>query len=628
MNENSLERATLNALLNDREVMEELRNLDGQLVPPGFELAGAHTSVGEQIELLLEGAPGRPINRAMEAIIKITGRPALLVQNNTFEAPRLQAIRSRLEKSRSLLERAIPAVARIDLLNHPDYTMLGTGWMVEEDIMITNRHVAGIFARHQGDRVVFDTTPFGKPYVAQVDFVREFQTPRAPQPIVVREVLHLEAKIDLAPDLAFLRVEPSPLLPPPIALSSRRLALDEQLDVAAIGFPAWDGSRNNTFVMDDIFDGIYEVKRLAPGRVAGVHPRGHIFMHDCTTLGGNSGSVLIDLEAGQAIGLHYAGLFMRSNYAVTSHLIEDRLARMSRRSHFVVGGAAAAGSKERTTPDRPADLGQRAGYDPNFLGADHGVALPDLSAGLQSEAATIDGQDENQLRYRHFSVVMHKGRRMAIYTACNIDGNLLYNIKRQRDQWWYDPRLDTRYQAGEELYSDNKIQRGHLVRRLDPVWGPTRDEAAAAMQDTFFWTNCTPQHQNFNPRSWLALEDYILENADAENLKVSVFTGPVFADTDKTYRGFRIPEEYWKVVAAVNQLTGRLSATAYIVSQKDYLNDLEFVFGEFRTYHVPIRTVEEKTGLEFNLIEFDPLGNIETIISPVRVIEGPGDIVL
>ena len=31
------------------------------------------------------------------------------------------------------------------------------------------------------------------------------------------------------------------------------------------------------------------------------------FTHDCTTLGGNSGSVVLDLTTGEAVGLHFAG---------------------------------------------------------------------------------------------------------------------------------------------------------------------------------------------------------------------------------------------------------------------------------------------------------------------------------
>ena len=38
--------------------------------------------------------------------------------------------------------------------------------------------------------------------------------------------------------------------------------------------------------------------------------------HDASTLGGNSGSAVIDLETGEAVGLHFAGSYLQANYAV------------------------------------------------------------------------------------------------------------------------------------------------------------------------------------------------------------------------------------------------------------------------------------------------------------------------
>ena len=40
--------------------------------------------------------------------------------------------------------------------------------------------------------------------------------------------------------------------------------------------------------------------------------------HDCSTLGGNSGSAVIDLATGHVIGLHFAGAYLKANYAVAS----------------------------------------------------------------------------------------------------------------------------------------------------------------------------------------------------------------------------------------------------------------------------------------------------------------------
>lgn len=261
------------------------------------------------------------------------------------------------------------------------------------------------------------------------------------------------------------------------------------------------------------------------------------------------------------------------------------------------------------------------GYDEAFLGADRRVPLPALRPDLERDVAAPQGGGRS-LDYTHFSVVMSKSRRLAFYTAVNIDGSQQKAINRNADQWYFDPRLDRKYQSGPELYENNDLDRGHLVRRLDPVWGENANEAN---KDTFHFTNCAPQHKNLNQKSWQDLEDYILKNADRHDLKVTVFTGPVFRADDRLYRGqFQIPAEFWKVVVMVKD-GGALSATAYLQTQKNLIEDLEFAYGKYRTYQVPVANIEQLTGLDFGeLRKHDPIARIEATVG--RAIERAEDI--
>ncbi|MFC7110487.1 DNA/RNA non-specific endonuclease [Nonomuraea rubra] len=184
------------------------------------------------------------------------------------------------------------------------------------------------------------------------------------------------------------------------------------------------------------------------------------------------------------------------------------------------------------------------------------------------------------LDYHHFSVVMNRQRRLAFFTAVNIDGGTSLRIRRDPDRWIHDPRLPHTEQTGEEVYRDNPLDRGHLVRRLDPAWGASHAVAKSGNDDTFHFTNCSPQHKDFNQNqtTWAGLEDYILENADTRDLKATVFTGPVLAADDDPYRGVLLPRQYWKVVAMVKQ-NGALSATGYLLSQDHLIDGLEAVPG-------------------------------------------------
>jgi len=299
------------------------------------------------------------------------------------------------------------------------------------------------------------------------------------------------------------------------------------------------------------------------------------------------------------------------------------------------GPTLGAGADEAIVIDP--DYSNRRGYDPAFLGTGAlSVPPPLLSAELLAKAAVSSAETEERhlLRYHNFSVAMNRERWLAFFTAVNIDGALSRRLRRERDRWLLDPRLPAEDQTGEPVYADNDLDRGHLVRRLDPAWGTSDATAKLANDDTFHFTNCTPQHKDFNQRqtSWAGLEDYILENADNRNFKVSVFTGPVFASDDDDYRGVKLPRQFWKVVTMVKE-NQQLSATAYLLSQASLLADLEteeeFAYGAYRTYQVQIARIAELTGLSFGSLEnADPLAAGLEATPALREVRSDADLVL
>jgi endonuclease G, mitochondrial len=290
------------------------------------------------------------------------------------------------------------------------------------------------------------------------------------------------------------------------------------------------------------------------------------------------------------------------------------------------------------------DYSHRQGYDLDFLGTGaKRVDLPTLPKALLAKASmNADAKTDARhvLPYHHYSVVLNKERRLAFFTAVNIDGSLSRRLKREPDRWFLDPRVPADEQTGEAVYLHNKLDRGHLVRRLDPAWGETAARAKIANDDTFHFTNCTPQHKDFNENkaSWAGLEDYILENADNVDFKVSVFSGPVLADDDDEYRGVKLPRQFWKVVVMVKK-NGQLSATGYLLSQESLIKqNLEdeiqtvgdFSYGAYRTFQVPVTQVESLTGLSFGpLSKLDPLGasSLESM-EVIREIDSHEDLVL
>jgi len=283
------------------------------------------------------------------------------------------------------------------------------------------------------------------------------------------------------------------------------------------------------------------------------------------------------------------------------------------------GGAVTAPAKFDAPFDSNYD--NRKGYDPDFL--DMRVAFPKLSLGLESEVTKlIVPQADNQyiLHYNNYSVVMHRKRRFAIYSAANVSFGDRYMMGRPSDVWRLDPRIPQEAQVGNFYYVRNKFDRGHLTRREDLEFGKTPELALGSAGDTCHFTNCTPQHAGFNQSReiWQGIERHVLENAIVKGkYNAQIFTGPIFDDSDPDYKSIQYPIQYWKIAAALNS-AGELFATAYLASQADVIARLgieaEVPFSPFKLFQVKISEVERLTGLTFvygnddkPLTEHDPL---------------------
>jgi hypothetical protein len=93
---------------------------------------------------------------------------------------------------------------------------------------------------------------------------------------------------------------PGTKLPPPLILA-KTPTVKAGVRVFAVGYPEWDGRRNEPQPMSQIFHDIYNVKRLQPGTITKVTAAQKQFDHDCSTLGGNSGSCVIDLDTAKVV---------------------------------------------------------------------------------------------------------------------------------------------------------------------------------------------------------------------------------------------------------------------------------------------------------------------------------------
>ncbi|MFQ6171079.1 DNA/RNA non-specific endonuclease [Oryzobacter sp. R7] len=166
-----------------------------------------------------------------------------------------------------------------------------------------------------------------------------------------------------------------------------------------------------------------------------------------------------------------------------------------------------------------------------------------------------------------------------------------------------DPRVPEDHQTLDPVYADNRLDRGHVARRADLLWGPL-EEALRANSDSFHFTNITPQMDDFNQErlggSWGMLEAAILSAEGLRPRRLTLFGGPVLGADDPPYRGLvRIPREHWKVV--VYRLDGALRYRCFLLTQQ-VDPDLRGAVGyldEFDTWALPLPDLASRTGLTF-----------------------------
>lgn len=243
----------------------------------------------------------------LEAIVLLFGRPALLIQDGRFLAP--PADWTILESHREAIEKTLRSVGRVEVQGHPNLEWVGTGSLVARDILMTNRHVAVEFTSPRGNGK-WGITPGMR---ARVDFREEHGGMRSSE-FRIKGLIGIHGKYDMA----LFRLEPAEGLPEPLPLSAEPAPL-EQLpgrQLYVVGYPAWDGRRNDPEPMQRLFANIYNVKRLQPGNFMRYMTGQNLFTHDCSTLGGNSGSPVIDLSSHRIIGLHFGGRYQQANNAV------------------------------------------------------------------------------------------------------------------------------------------------------------------------------------------------------------------------------------------------------------------------------------------------------------------------
>jgi endonuclease G len=416
---------------------------------------------------------------ALEAIIIPDRRPAISIVDDDYTVTHRDWLHLNDDAIRARIKPAIPAIGRIELPSRQDIPYGGTAFLVGPNLLMTNRHVAELFANGVGKSGL----AFRPGSTAQLNFVEE-ENRRVPERYPVASI----ALVHPYWDMALLRIEDLPPGLVPLSLATQEQG-DDPEDVVVIGFPALN-LRLDREVQDEVFGGVYNVKRLLPGkwlargRVDSFGKTVDARTHDSSTLGGNSGSAVVAVGTGQVVGLHFGGSYLVTNYAVPvsdlardSRLVDAGLAftdgpptpadgpwgrywtaveprespnmptapitvasapvqqvsatiaaqpgstvTLTVPLTITVSLGTADGSASianeapgATGPWHDQDYAARTGYDPAFLAIPIPFPAPRDPTIL---SALADGT--TILNYMHFSIAMHEARRIALVTASNV----------------------------------------------------------------------------------------------------------------------------------------------------------------------------------------------------------------
>ena len=147
-----------------------------------------------------------------------------------------------------------------------------------------------------------------------------------------------------------------------------------------------------------------------------------------------------------------------------------------------------------------------------------------------------------------------------------------------------DPKANSEI-ADNQDYAGSGYDRGHLAPAGDMSW------SATSMEESFYYSNMSPQQPSFNRGIWKKLEERVRTWA-IENSALYIVTGPILTAGLSTIGEHQIsvPKYYYKVI--LDYTEPELKGIGFIIPNKGSQDSLQ-------AYTVSIDSVERATGIDF-----------------------------
>lgn len=237
------------------------------------------------------------------------------------------------------------------------------------------------------------------------------------------------------------------------------------------------------------------------------------------------------------------------------------------------------------------------------------VVLPDFGGGwVEVPVMKANADYEYVVHYtnvngkevRNYSLCYDKTRKCALWVAYPLHRCYIGSVSRT-DAWQYDPFIEEQWQPNLFKSYRGSYDRGHQLPSGDRT--ATRD----MNEQTFYFSNMTPQMADLNQKMWMNLENKVRSYNCSDTLYV--VTGAVFDENcsytfDSEGERVPIPTAYYKVLLRTkNGQTGKwvkqcdaneLKSIGFWVEHKD-------IYGDQPTKAIctTVSDIEKKTGFTF-----------------------------
>lgn len=260
------------------------------------------------------------------------------------------------------------------------------------------------------------------------------------------------------------------------------------------------------------------------------------------------------------------------------------------------------------TEERPNDnVNANTGYDNVSV---TGYEIPHLNDQnvYADHYVTMDG-----VQILNYALEWDNTKRHANWVAFTFDTTTSADVVKRTDLWAKDPKLPAEMQTGDSDHKNDGFDRGHLCASEDRVY------LKEANDQTFYYSNISPQLNDFNGGFWRKLETRVQtwgrSTADGVYDKVYVTKGGTLNKLLKNFKGTTVdggtpttdangftihglacPEYYY--MAVLSQKDDVFHAIAFLVPHKEGMTKNPSS-DELKEYVVSVDKLEEETGIDF-----------------------------